>query len=60
MNESIIISKIVTMEGEYENVIFNGSKYAFIESMHDGKVVKIKDHEKEIYVNSDYIISFEF
>ena len=48
------------MEGEYENVIFNGSEYAFIESIHDGEVVKIKDHEKEIYVNSDYIISFEF
>ena len=25
-----------------------------------GKIIKIKDHEKEIYVNSDYIISFEF
>lgn len=60
MNESIIISKIITMEGEYENIEFNGSKYAFIELISDGEVVKIIDNGKEIYINSNYIMSFEF
>ena len=57
---SITISKIVTMEGEYENVIFNGSKDDFIKIINDGEVIKIKDHEKGIYINSVYIVSFEF
>ena len=60
MNENIIISKIVMMDEIFENVEFNGSKYAFIESTNDGEVVKIIDNKKEIYINSNYIMSFEF
>lgn len=60
MNESIIISKIITMEGEYENIKFNGSENVFIRLINDGEVVKIIDNKKEIYINSNYIMSFEF
>lgn len=60
MSENIIISKIITMEGEYENVTFNGNKNDFIKAINDSEVIKIRDNGKEIYVNSDYIIIFEF
>jgi len=60
MNESIIISKIVMMDEIFENVKFYGSEFCFIESINEGEVIMIEDNGKEIYINSDYIMSFEF
>ena len=60
MNEIIIISKIVMMDEMFENVEFSGSENDFIRLINDGEVIKIKEGHKEIYINSTYIMSFEF
>lgn len=60
MNETITISKIVMMDELFENVEFSGSENDFIRLINDGEVIKIKEGQKEIYINSTYIMSFEF
>ena len=57
---SIIISKIVMMDEMFENVEFSGNEKNFIRLINDGEVIKIKEGQKEIYINSNYIMSFEF
>ena len=57
---SITISKIVMMDEIFENVEFDGNKNDFIKAINDGEVIKIRDNEKKIYINSNYIMSFEF
>lgn len=53
------IHKIYTMEGEYEDVYICGGLNPFKEAIEESKVVEIIDNDKLIYINSDYIISFE-
>lgn len=60
MNETITISKIVMMDELFENVEFSGSENDFIRLINNSEVIKIKEGQKEIYINSTYIMSFEF
>lgn len=53
------IHKIYTMKGEYEDVLFYGVPNTFKESIEEGKVVEIVENDKSIYINSNYIISYE-
>jgi len=57
---SIIISKIVMMDEMFENIEFSGNENDFIRLINDGEAIKIKEGQKEIYINSNYIMSFEF
>ena len=53
------IHKIYTMEGEYENAEFYGERYDFITAIEESKVIRIIENNQKIYINSNYIISFE-
>lgn len=53
------IHKIYTMEGEYEDVEYEGDIEEFIHKIENSSVIRIIEYSKLIYINSDYIISFE-
>lgn len=58
-SETVTIKMICLMEGIFENVQYKGTYANFIDRIEERKTIKIYDKGKEIYLNTDYIMSFE-
>ena len=60
-NSSFLIKSLITNEGIFENVRYDGTFDEFIKDVNKGRIVKlhITEDNKIIYLNSIYIISFE-
>ena len=56
----ITIRLICLMEGDFEFVQYKGTHKNFVDNIQEGRLVRIYDEGKEIFINPDYIMSFEF
>lgn len=59
MEEIIIKSIFMINEDFYENVKFKGTYWDFANRLKESRFVKIYENDKEIYLNTDCIMSFE-
>lgn len=57
--QTVTIKMICLMEGIFENIQYKGTYTDFINRIEERKIIKIYDKGKEIYLNTDYIMSFE-
>lgn len=55
----VTIKMIILMDAEYENVQYEGTHQNFLWAVDERKIIKIYEHNKAIYLNPDYIMSFE-
>lgn len=61
-NTYLHLKNLITNEGIFENVRYDGDLESFIKDLNKGRIVKLillDDSDKVIYLNSIYIISFE-
>ena len=54
-----IIKMICLMEGIFENVEYHGSREDFLKNIKDERLIQVFYEGKEIWFNTDYIMSFE-
>lgn len=59
MEEVTIKSIFMINEDFYENVKFKGTYKNFVDMVDEYKFVRIYENDKEIYLNTDCIMSFE-
>lgn len=59
MEEVTIKSIFMLNEDCYENVKFRGTYKNFVDRLEQSKFVRIYESDKEIYLNTDCIMSFE-
>ena len=57
--QTVTIKMICLMEGIFENVKYKGTYADFVNRREERKLIRIYDKGKEIYLNTDYIMSFE-
>lgn len=53
------IKSISLMEGVYENIEYAGTMEDFINNVSNEKLINIYEDGKSIWLNTDYIMSFE-
>ena len=53
------IKSISLMEGVYEDVEYAGTMQDFINNVSNEKLINIYEDSKSIWLNTDYIMSFE-
>lgn len=53
------IKMMCLMEGTFEDVEYAGTEADFINNISNEKLIQIYDHENPIWLNTDYIMSFE-
>lgn len=61
-NTYLHLKNLITNEGIFENVRYDGNLESFLKDLNKGRMVKLvllDDSDKVIYLNSIYIISFE-
>jgi hypothetical protein len=61
-NTYLHLKNLMTNEGIFENVRYDGNLESFLKDLNKGRMVKLillDDSNKVIYLNSIYIISFE-
>lgn len=57
--KSLKIKSISLMEGVYEDVEYVGTMEDFINNVSNEKLINIYEDGKSIWLNTDYIMSFE-
>lgn len=57
--QTVTIKMICLMESIFENVQYKGTYSNFVDRIESRKLIRIYDKGKEIYLNTDYIMSFE-
>ncbi len=59
MLKPLKIKSISLMEGVYEDVEYAGTMQDFINNVSNEKLINIYEDGKSIWLNTDYIMSFE-
>ena len=57
--EETTIKLIVLMDGIFEGVKYRGNHKHFINNIDEGRMVRIEEKGKEIWINPAYIMRFE-